>query len=126
LRDRLRDAARDIRNCLNCMEGWQSYTQEFDKKPYYYSRKCECRIAWEKTRGELERKAFEYKRVAKEEYPDLLTPSMLDWSHSAIKEEDIVPIEKIREINNRAEVLAGKWSLPEEMAQERGGASGRN
>ena len=102
LRSRLIDAARDIRNCLDCTEGWV----HGDDGNY----RCRCWKVWDGLRGELAYEFGKLKKAAREQYPDLITAEMLNWRTPSISDEEIVTPERQVEIMQNAARLGNKFA----------------
>jgi len=120
LRNRLTDAAREIRNCSYCTEGWVHHTEECMEREYSFNRRCHCHKAWREIYRELKWEFSKLKKAAREQYPNLITTEMLNWHSIPIPDEDIVPLWKIKEAGKKIKALGDKLTawLPEKEKEE--------
>ena len=61
--DRVRDAARSVRHCAFCREGWQL----FDTDGYNYAQRCPCFLEWEREMNGYRKAKMDYEKATKSE-----------------------------------------------------------
>jgi len=61
--DRVRDAARSVRHCAFCCEGWQLY--ELDG--YNFAQRCPCFREWEREMNGYRKAKMDYEKATKSE-----------------------------------------------------------
>ena len=120
LRNRLTDAAREIRNCSYCTEGWRHYFEVHRDRDYSFNRRCHCHKAWQEIYDELKWEFSKLKKATRESYPDLITAEMLNWRNIPIPDEDVVSLRKIKEAGKKIRQLGDKLTawLPEKEKEE--------
>ena len=75
--DRVRDAARSVRHCAFCREGWQL----FESDGYNYAQRCPCFLEWEREMNGYRKAKMDYEKATKSEVE--LNHNLFDFHHIA-------------------------------------------
>lgn len=109
--DVVRDAARRIRHCLECDQGYIIRNVDRDGRTYQCAEPCDCLRDYKRSGKDLWHKLLEYHGLTGRDYPDAITADMT-WYAKPIGER--VSLERLAYWRRRLESLLGGFGdIPE-------------